>query len=1646
MKKKVWKKFFRRAGAFVAAVIILFTSLGTGAFAGESENVVLYPISFGELVNGTATINGETSTALAAGEKVTVKAVPDKGYEVTSLVVAGRDGKELISRNSLTERKISFSMPEQECIIYLEFSKEKTAPEKVTAGDSTTTYLTENLKKGKAKEAEAISQEYWEEEAPANAAEAGKMYLADAEDKKYSSRMAGASNVEDSAELNELKATPAEKHFDENGLRQTSHNVTVTYTIANDRYLRVNTIDKLFHENIEAFLTAVASTSPVYESRDVEDAYIAFLNYGKMNGLSNNIIDAEFVTGEQHNPVDAEKDVVFDKTKGIVYIPKSYYFSTDGAEIGYDLQAQVLVCPKGEKNTTSIRVSVENKSKAQATMDKKDMEVSAFDTVTIPLTTPETAKKISFKDIHVYLNDSAIEAPLTEGDLAGFDRETGEYTINQLAANIYSVRFVINGKSLAERISRFFKGMEAQAAPLDDGETAGAKMNAVKNVTTGKYITPSIEYDKLKAKETYAFDGKNRTHKFELIKDMMDAGVKNFVYAPYLPDSGTDSIRDAFYFAIADDEGSGSKSLAGLIDKLKDKGSDGLVNAGGQNPDAGASSTINTNHSRFYWYMFLIGAPSGTLKEVDSGKEVYFGKSSEWKWSNDYSYEGETTYQNMYPAMCCHIGDDILDSKKKNQVSVLEKKDGYVVLGLVQSDEGTSQDSQAGATIIKVYVGGKIRLKKVSESSEMTKGNPCYSLAGAKYGVYASKADAQEDKSRIATLTTKANMSGSNEDGCYTEETGYLSAGTYYVKELEASPGYRLDRQIHSVTVESTGTTEFNVSESPLNDPSAIRLIKIDKDTGAAVEQGAASLAGAQFTVKYYAGYYTKDNLPNIPTRTWVFETKEVKNSSNQINYLCLFNANYKVGGDDFYYIEGVPVFPLGTISIEETKEPEGYLLEGAYFQEIETSKKVEGIYVSQIHKRGDAAGLVGGNVCTISDKAIYGGVRIQKRDLQSGDAHPQGGASLQAVFEIINTNEKVVVVDGNTCEPGGVAKTLTTNEKGIAETAPDCLPYGKYKISEVSAPEGYLKEGVTEQEFEIIEDGVIVDLTDKEHSITDRVKRGDLEFVKIENGTHKRLAGIPFTITSKTTKESHTIVTDENGYANTASDWNPHTQNTNRGEAAGDGVWFGLNAEGNNVEVDNMLGALPYDIYTIEEQPCKANEGKKLLEPFEVNIIRDSHKINLGTLTNDDKSKVLISKVDATTGKQVEGATLELFKKEGEKWEKVAETVTTADEEWKFTAEPGEYKLVETMAPAGYLMAEAVTFTVADGEAVRRVEMKDEPIEISGNVDKKQTLTDGKEKYFYTIDYCSTSNTWADELNLTDPLESVNEGYTRLKSIQTPVSFDDYDGKMNVWYQTNKTDPKDVSDANAYNACGTNPDNPANPDNERMTDYTGWKLWKEGVSTLEAESLKVSDLKLGEDEYVTAFRFEHGRVAEGFTTRKSKKSKLDAEKSEHDNLKEVAVPHKSVFNLKDAENPELKKEQEIHYSPAVLEMEVISEDYRAGKAELVNSVQLNIFRNKGVTDKLMDEDEDRVVQEYPPKEEPDEPKEPKEPDEPEEPGKPSAPSSPSRTPGIITTVQTGLAHYGGWFALAAAVLAGAAVVVWRRKNRTNHAEEKEEP
>ena len=98
--------------------------------------------------------------------------------------------------------------------------------------------------------------------------------------------------------------------------------------------------------------------------------------------------------------------------------------------------------------------------------------------------------------------------------------------------------------------------------------------------------------------------------------------------------------------------------------------------------------------------------------------------------------------------------------------------------------------------------------------------------------------------------------------------------------------------------------------------------------------QGNASLAGAEFTWKYYAGFYNKDNLPAEATRTWVTKTIAETDSNGTTHYITKLADAYKVSGDSFYIQDGKAVLPLGTLTIEETKAPNGYLLEGALAEE----------------------------------------------------------------------------------------------------------------------------------------------------------------------------------------------------------------------------------------------------------------------------------------------------------------------------------------------------------------------------------------------------------------------------------------------------------------------------------------------------------------------------------------------------------------------------------------------------------------------------------------------------------------------------------------------------------------------------------------
>ena len=834
---------------------------------------------------------------------------------------------------------------------------------------------------------------------------------------------------------------------------------------------------------------------------------------------------------------------------------------------------------------------------------------------------------------------------------------------------------------------------------------------------------------------------------------------------------------------------------------------------------------------------------------------------------------------------------------------------------------------------------GGIAITKSSAKPEMTDGNSAYSLAGAEYGVYK-----QGTEEQVATLVTDVNGYGKVED---------IPAGNYDIRELKAPAGYALDTATGTVTVTGGQTVAYSCQDTPQSNPVAVLLRKVEADKNKTQTQASASLANAEFTVKYYKGIYDTDPvLQGIdPERTWIMKTNEKGDLP--------FDEKAKISGDDLYYMtNGNPALPLGTVTIQETKAPAGFLLNqeifirqitsdgtaetvatydqptvpetsqkgiirlqksdserntaqgqaslagaiyeirnssnevvstiitdntgkgeserlplGAYtvkektaslgyqvdpqtytveltaedasaevFYKSVSSKEdiirggvtvekwdselnkknaqgtatLEGTQIQiisqndqeiladgKVYKKGEvittlttdeegkagtsadflpygsyqfkevkqpggytSAGIItrnfeirenrkiiqmntsdtviknevirggvavekwdselnkraaqgeatlegakiqiisrneqtvlvgekeykkgevvatlttdkegkagtsadflpygdyqlketlpptgytsGGTITrnfeiredgkivqmntsdtAVKNEVIRGGVTIAKWSLETNERKTQGGAALDgAKFTVTNCSAKAVLVDGQLYQPGEVIATVETGEDGLWTSEKDWLPYGTYEVAEVQEPDGYLPDGAQARNFQIREDGKIVSLDNNEGAIKNQVKRGDLNFVKVADSTLERLENVPFKITSKTTGESHIVVSDRNGQVDTSSAWNLHSQNTNRGETSEDGVWFSGTTE-KEVPVNDEKGALPYDTYRIEEQRCEANEGYKLLS-IEITVYRDNYTIPLGTLTDDsDLAEIATTAIDSDT------------------------------------------------------------------------------------------------------------------------------------------------------------------------------------------------------------------------------------------------------------------------------------------------------------------------------------------------------------------------------------------------------------------------------
>lgn len=232
--------------------------------------------------------------------------------------------------------------------------------------------------------------------------------------------------------------------------------------------------------------------------------------------------------------------------------------------------------------------------------------------------------------------------------------------------------------------------------------------------------------------------------------------------------------------------------------------------------------------------------------------------------------------------------------------------------------------------LITFHNKGKLKLKKASSNPGISDNNPCYSLEGATYGVYSDSVCTQQ----VGTLTCNASGDSNVID---------IAPGTYYVKETKAGKSYALDEGIHQVNVSGGQTATVNVTDAPQNDPADMLVAKVDSETGKASPLGAGTLAGAEFTVKYYDGFYTQENLPEKATRTWVLKT----DAKGRTSLLGAQNKpdTYLVSGDSLYTsTDGYATLPIGTVSVQETKAPQGYLLSDStvHVQQVTSNSATE--------------------------------------------------------------------------------------------------------------------------------------------------------------------------------------------------------------------------------------------------------------------------------------------------------------------------------------------------------------------------------------------------------------------------------------------------------------------------------------------------------------------------------------------------------------------------------------------------------------------------------------------------------------------------------------------------------------------------------
>lgn len=630
-----------------------------------------------------------------------------------------------------------------------------------------------------------------------------------------------------------------------------------------------------------------------------------------------------------------------------------------------DLQVQFLV-PADVENDVKVKTTVVDKTGSIDSVVGDSISLRPFMTTRFQLASEKTASNIIPKNVKVYVNGS--DVPL-ESEYGAYDPETGEMALSYMGANLKSLEIVISkskGRAVGVGLGTAKVGSINVLAYLAEGTkdvfSVGSSIDVVGKFGNNSYVQ--------------TIDGP-----LELYNKSRTTAGGYFNTVDWNDGDGGECTYTGSALAVPQSITMNGQTVDFTMRDINGNSYGQWVNGGNGLTDISDPVAFNGAIQAFCHH---IKQAVGTIN-VNS------------------------RYDLRYPTCTLRV----LDASTIN---------GYrhVVFGFETNlHHFSGSTSQTVGTVFelafKVQSKGKLCIKKTSANPAITDNNPCYSLQGAEYGVYKTEADAKANKNKVNTLTIgKYDSSEKYKDWSNEIE---LDAGTYYLKETKNPKGYALNNSVVSVVVKAKESSWIGsngeLKDYPQADPVNILLGKVDKETNKNKPQGSASLAGAEFTVKYYKGLYDSDPAKSgqIPARSWVLKTDK--------HGFAYLDSDYKVSGDDFYMFGSVATIPVGTITIQETKAPTGYFINnGVFVRKIEPNGKNQ--YVSTY------------NQPTVNEKVI----KFDIKKVQAGTSTPVSGAVFRHTL------------------PNGSTEDLETN--GSGEITITGLASGTHKIKEIKSPDGY--------------------------------------------------------------------------------------------------------------------------------------------------------------------------------------------------------------------------------------------------------------------------------------------------------------------------------------------------------------------------------------------------------------------------------------------------------------------------------------------------------------------------------------------------------------------------------------------------------------